>query len=112
MKRLLFTLLFCFASSVFAAPFIVSDPDPTGASDKCVYQEGTAAAVETPVAAVPPSTVVGSCKIDTAAFTVGSHNIQLWFKSTLWGVTSVKTPFGFQKPSASGIGPTNLQLVP
>ena len=111
MKKLFAILLFC-SFPVGAAPFVVSDPDTTGASDLCVYQEGTTAPVESPVAAIPPSTIVGSCKIDTAAFTVGTHNLQIWFKSTLWGVTSVKAPFVLTKPSATATGPANLRLVP
>ena len=110
MKKLLALLLFM-AAPAFAAPFIVSDPDPTGAADKCVYQEGAAAAVETPVAVVPPQ-LTGGCKIDAAGFTVGSHSIQVWFKSTLWGVTSGKAPFVFQRPSATATGPANLRLEP
>lgn len=96
----------------FAAPFIVSDPDATGASDKCAYQEGAGPVVESPVAAIPPSVLIGSCKIDTVAFAPGSHSLQVWFVSTLWGVTSVKAPFVLQKPSAGGTGPSNLRLVP
>lgn len=98
---------FCiaFVSHAHAAPFIVSDPDPTGASDKCFYQEGVAAAVGTPV-------VAAGCKIDASAFPVGAHSLQVWFSSTLWGVTSVKANFSFTRPSATATGPTNLQLSP
>ena len=110
MKKLMLLALFC--SSAYSAPFMVSDPDPTGAANKCVYQEGTGTIVETAVAAVPPSTLVGSCKVDLAGFATGTHNLQVWFKSDLWGVTSVKVPFAFTKPSASGTGPTNLRLEP
>lgn len=110
--RLLAILLFG-ASTAFAqaAPFIVSDPDPTGASDKCVYQVGTAPAVETNTVITPPA-LTGACKIDTVAFPIGVTNMQVWFKSSVWGVTSGKVPFVLQKPSASGPGPSNLRLAP
>lgn len=110
--RIILSLLLMFATSVQAAPFLISDPDPTGAANKCIYQEGTDPAVETPVVAIPPSVLVGSCKIDLAGFSVGNHNLQVWFSSDLWGVTSVKVPFAFARPSANGTGPTNLRLVP
>jgi len=107
-----FALLLMLGGVAQAAPFLVSDPDPTGAANKCVYQDGTAPVVETLVAAVPPSTIVGSCKIDLGGFSNGSHNLQVWFKSDLWGVTSVKVPFAFARPAPDGIGPANLRLVP
>jgi len=111
MKRFLVVGLLM-AVSAWANPFLVSDPDPTGAADKCVWQEGTGTPVETPVAAIPPSTIVGSCKIDLASFTPGAHTLQVSFKSTLWGVSSVTVPFTFTKPAASGTGPVNLRVSP
>lgn len=109
MKKFLLFLLFpCIAQS---APFLVSDPDPTGASDKCVYQEGTSPPVETNVVVVSPA-LTGACHIDLAPFSVGMHDLQVWFKSTLWGVESAKTPFVFVKPIANDTGPSNLRLVP
>lgn len=110
MKILLVLLFLC--TPVFAAPFIVSDPDPTGASDVCTYQEGTAAPVSAPTVAIPPSNLVASCKFDASVFTVGTHNLQVWFSSTKWGVTSGKVPFSFTRPSATATGPANLQLSP
>lgn len=109
--RLLAIVLFL-PSVALAAPFLASDPDPTGAANKCVYQEGAGPVVETPVVAIAPSTIVGSCKIDLAGFAVGSHALQVWFQSDLWGVTSVKAPFSFTRPTASATGPSNLRLVP
>lgn len=75
---------------VLAAPFITSDPDPTGAADKCFYQEGTAAAVGS-------SLVASSCKIDLAPFTAGTHNLQVWFSSSLWGGDFRESPFRILK---------------
>lgn len=111
-KLLFVVVLATFCTAAFPAPFITSDPDPTGAADKCVYQIGAAPAVETPVAAVAPSTVVGSCKIDTVSFAAGTTNLQVWFKSTLWGVESAKVPFVLKKPSAGGTGPQDLKIAP
>ena len=111
MRVLLAVVLAVFCSAAFGAPFIVSDPDPTGAADKCVYQVGTAAAVETPTVVTAPA-LTGNCKIDTAAFPAGTTNLQVWFKSTLWGVASAKAPFVLKKPSASEAGPENLRLAP
>ena len=112
MKRLFLVVALLCWSQVQAAPFMVSDPDPTGAATHCVYQEGTGPVVETPVVAIPPSTLVGSCRADLAGMSAGQHNLQVWFKSATWGVTSVKVPFAFARPSATGIGPQNLRLEP
>lgn len=97
--------------AAFGAPFITSDPDPTGAADKCVYQIGSATPVESATVVTPPA-LTGNCKIDVGAFPVGTANIQVWFKSTVWGVTSTKVPFTFVRPNAAAPGPSNLQLVP
>lgn len=113
MKQFILSLLLCLAFGAQAAgPYLNSDPDPTGAMDKCVWQEGANAPVETPTVAIAPSTIVGSCHIDVAPFTAGVHQLQVWFKSTLWGVVSGKSPFTFTKPNATASGPQNLQLVP
>lgn len=111
MKKLLFILVLCFSGSQsgFTAPFIYSDPDPTGAADKCVYTNGINAAIETVVVTVPPA-LTGGCKIDTAVFAAGTSNLQVWFKSSLWGVETAKIPFVLQKPVAGGTGPQNLRL--
>src|SRR5258706_12110959 len=103
MRYLLVALLF--PLSVFAAPFIVSDPDPAGAADTCICQEGTATPLSAP-------TVASGCKIDAAPATAGTHNYLCWFSSTLWGTTSAKVAFTIKKPSASGQGPQNLTVSP
>lgn len=110
MKAFLAILLFL-PTLLFAAPFIVSDADPTGAADKCAWQEGTAAIVESNTVVTPPA-LTGACRIDATGFAVGVHNLQVWFKSTAWGVTSGKVPFVFQRPSATGTAPANLRLEP
>lgn len=108
---LIVAILALMIAPVFSAPFIVSDPDPSGAADKCVYQVGAATAVETPTAIVPPQ-LTGGCKIDAAPFAAGTTNMQVWFKSTLWGVETAKVPFAFTKPAAGSTGPQNLRLEP
>jgi len=111
MKKVLVVLgcLF-FCSNVFSATMI-SDADPTGAADKCVYQDGTSAPVETAVSVVAPA-LTGRCNVNLDGMTAGVHNLQVWFKSTVWGVESAKVPFGFTKPAAGGTGPQNLRIVP
>ena len=103
--RVLLAVLLFFAGSAMASPFIVSDPDTSGAADQCVYQEGTSAAVSTPL-------VNGGCKIDLASVTPGQHNLQVWFRSSLWGVDSAKVPFSYARPAAGGTGPGGLTITP
>ena len=103
--RAILSLLLLVSVNVIAAPFLVSDADSTKAADKCVYQEGAAAVVETPL-------VSAACKIDLAAFSSGTHNLQVWFRSSLWGVDSAKVPFAFTRPAAGATGPSTLQIVP
>jgi hypothetical protein len=108
--RVLAFLLFLPAVS-FAAPFLTSDPDPTGAADKCVYQRGTATPVESDVVVTAPA-LTGACRIDLATIPIGQNNLQVWFKSSVWGVESAKVPLAFAKPVAGGPGPTGLKIVP
>jgi hypothetical protein len=111
MKRFLALVLFV-STAAHAAPFLVSDPAPANSQiDKCVYQDGTAAAVETPLTTYTGYSGPG-CKIDLAAWTAGTHNLQVWYRSSLWGVDSAKTPFTLTKPAAGGTGPSNLQVQP
>ena len=91
------------------APFLVSDPDPTGAADQCVYQEGSNTPVSSPIVVTPPA-LTGNCHIDLASFAAGTHSLQVSFKSTLWGVSSQPVPFALQKPAAGGTGPANLRI--
>ena len=104
MKRL-FILLFFFSTGAFSAPFLVSDPATETAVDKCVYQDGTAAPVET-------ATLAGACHVDLAPFTGGNHSLQVWFRSTLWGVDSAKVPFVLSKPATGGTGPSGIRIEP
>lgn len=110
-RRILFAVtVTCFYHQAFGAR-LVSNADPTGAADKCVYQVGTAPAVESPVIVIAP-TLTGSCDIQLDSFANGVHNLQVWFRSTVWGVDSAKVPFAFTKPAAGFPGPTGLKIQP
>lgn len=91
------------SGSVMASPFLVSDPSGVAEIDLCVYQDGVSAPVATPV-------VNGGCKIDLAGFSAGIHPLQVWFRSSLWGVDSAKVPFDVSKPGTGGDGPAGLRL--
>lgn len=104
MKYLVLLVAFA-AVPAFASPFLVSDPTTEPAVDRCVYQDGTAAPVATPL-------VGGACKVDLAGWTSGNHPLQVWFRSSLWGVDSAKVPFAVSKPQAGGAGPVGLRLEP
>lgn len=110
MKRLLLLTLLPF--NAMAAPFLVSDPAPTGQSiDQCIYQDGTAASVTTPLATYTGYSGPG-CKIDLGTFAAGTHNLQVWFASSLWGTASAKIPFALNVPATGGAGPANLIIKP
>ena len=115
MKYLLTALLLLSTSVVSGAPFLVSDPAPAptaGDTITCVWQEGTNPAVSTPLAVYPATQTGPGCKIELATFTAGTHNLNVWFHSALWGTDSAQTPFVLQKPSAGGTGPATLRITP
>ena len=99
-----FLLMLAFASPVYSAPFLVSDPDPTQTADQCVYQEGAAAAVVTP-------TVGFACHADLSGVTTGAHTFSVTFKSSLWGTQSAAVPFTFARPASIG-SPATIRLAP
>ena len=103
--RLTFLAILMIPSLAWASPFLVSDPDVTGAADKCVYQEGSSEPVATPL-------VQGACKIDLAQVSAGQHDLQVWFSSSLWGVDSAKVPFSYSRPAAGASGPSGLRISP
>lgn len=86
-------LLWLSSGQALGTPFVVSDPWPaTGPQPThCVYQEGAAAEVATPVALQNDGRVY--CRIDVAGVTRAAHSWQVW-ASNLWGV-SAKVPFAF-----------------
>lgn len=103
MRAVFVVLAMAVAGGVWAKPFLVSDPSGVPQIDLCVYQDGITTPVATPV-------VNGGCKIDLAGFTSGNHNLQVWFRSSLWEVDSAKVPFVVSKPQAGGAGPAGLRL--
>ncbi len=109
MRRLLLASLFLSLPAYSAT--LISDPDNTGVADKCVYQEGSGTPVEAVTVPIAPSTAK-SCSFSLNSFSAGQHNLQVWFRSSLWGVDSAKVPFGFVKPAAGFSGPTGLTVVP
>jgi hypothetical protein len=95
-------LLFAFAIAASAAPFVVSDPDPAGSVNRCVYQEGAATPVETVTSSY-------ACHIDTAVFSVGPHTLQIWFMNQ-FNETSAAVPFTFTKAPPPVPIPQNLRV--
>jgi hypothetical protein len=94
-------LALCFASAQ-AAPFIVSDSDPAGSVNRCVYQEGAATPVET-------ATFSYACHIDTAGFSTGTHTLQIWFMNQ-FNVAGASVPFTFTKAPPPVPVPQNLRV--
>ena len=94
--------MFAFALFAHAAPFIVSDSDPAGSVDRCVYQEGTATPVET-------VTFSYACHIDIAVFSTGTHTLRIWYKNYLNAI-SAAVPFTFTKASPPVPIPQNLRI--
>ena len=103
MKKLL-AIAVLFSGQAFAAPFLVSDPDPAQTADQCIYQEGSAAAVVTP-------TVGFACHADLSGVTTGSHTFNVSFKSSQWGIQSVPVPFTFARPALIS-SPATIRLAP
>ncbi len=111
--RISFLLCLALPAQIMAAPFIISDPPSDPLYDKCVYQIGTAAPVETPTAIHPPQTLA-ACKVDTGGFAAGTYSMQFWWRSSLWGVgrDSLKAPFVLVVPAVGGPAPSGLRLAP
>lgn len=104
MMKIFLSLLLCIPMIASAAPFLVSDPAPAGSTaTHCVYQDGTAAAVVTPL-------VSRACRADLAGMSVGSHSLQVWFRDDVWGTESAKIPFVFTRPAAGGTGPAGVGI--
>lgn len=93
------------SSAALAQPYMVSDPVVVSPADvdktkiSCVFQEGAAPPVVTPL-------VNGGCKASLAGAALGTHNYLVWFR---WvdpvghpGVPEVVSPkatFIFRKPT-------------
>ncbi len=111
MKHLALAALL-FAGSASAAPFLWADV--SAETDLCVYTAG-GRSTDIPVLVNPVGAPTGMsnrvCKIDLANSAVGTNNITLAAKSTLWGVTSSAVPFAFVRPGSTS-PPAGLQLAP
>ena len=108
MHKLLLIVALSFALPALPAPFLVSEPATTDVTH-CVYQEGTAAPVLTPVFQAAPSSK-GQCRADLAGMAAGNHSLQVWFRNDTWGVDSAKVPFAFSRPAAGGTGPAGVAI--
>ena len=102
MKTLFASLLFVLATSALAAPFIVSNPDPAGSVNRCVYQEGAGVPVET-------VTFSYACHIDTTVFSDGTHTLQIRFMNQFNAVGDSVT-FTFTKAPPAVPTPQNLRI--
>lgn len=122
MKKLLISLLLCLSSAAYAAPFLWAVADP--AADTCVFKpQGTAVTQDFPVVVLAagdarpasfPSGAINVCKIDLANLSiapVGTNNITLAVKSSLWGAVSSNVPFVFVRPSTSLPNPSNTVIA-
>lgn len=90
-----------------AAPFLVTDPVDANA-DRCVYTVKGGTPQEFPVVVEAGQRI---CKIDLAGAAVGTNDITLAVKSSLWGTVSTAVPFAFSRPSNLP-APANSRLVP
>lgn len=96
------------STALSAAPYIVSDPYPTTGTqpDTCKAVEGTKT-YESPVGKNADGTVF--CHIDLAGAPNGSHAMQVYAVSTLWG-SSTAVPFSFV--AGAPALPASLKLAP
>ena len=103
MKKLFILVLVLFATPLYAAPFLVSDPNPAS-EEVTVFKlsfDGGAA-----IDSVPVSNAV---RHDLAGITSGSHTVTAQ-ACNLWGCSVVSAPFAFTKtiPSVPG----GMRIVP
>lgn len=110
MRRILAGVLWAAMTSAQAAPFLVSDPWPASGAQptSCVYQEGTAAEVASPIVRVSATDTRVYCRWDQANITRAAHTYQVWARNQ-WD-KSTKVPFVY---SASVPGaPTGMRITP
>jgi len=94
MKTLILAILLC-ASTAFASPFLVSDPQPLAVGGQFEIQEGGVTILK---ANNQPD---GSIRADLTGVTTGNHAYQVRYVETdpLWGtVYSPFVPFSFTRP--------------
>jgi hypothetical protein len=99
------TAIMTLASTAFASPFLVSDPNPSAVGGFCDITGASWITNPTPLQSD------GSVKVDLANAPVGKTNLQVRVCIDEWGVTlcSPFVPFSFERrgtPSAPG----NLRL--
>ena len=104
MKKLILILAVVFlATPLYAAPFLVSDPNPAS-EEVTVFKlsfDGGAA-----IDSVPVSNAV---RHDLAGITSGSHTVTAQ-ACNLWGCSVVSSPFVFNKIIPSAVG--GMRIVP
>lgn len=109
MRKMLVVLVmvFMFAGSVQAAPFLVCDPVAAGTWDKIeiVIDSGAPALVD-PVAMGGTDTRI-RLYYDLNTISVGTHNVILRGKKGVWYSTS--TPFSFVRPAVAA--PSSIGLT-
>jgi hypothetical protein len=105
-KYLLSICILLMASTVFANPFIVCDPQAT-----VTHYKVTGA---TWVSATVPAQTDGSIKMDISIAPVGTSNLNFSAcrDDAIWGEQcSVTAPFSFTRPGTP-VAPTGAKLVP
>lgn len=123
MKADIRTLLYMLAGAlialsihpVYGAPFITGDVEAS--CDTCVYISGGMPPIESPSVidalrgnpAPPFNNRI--CKQDASGALIGTNNITLACKNTLWGMASAAIPFTFVRPGSIS-SPASIRLVP
>lgn len=103
MKKLLVIALILFATPLYAAPFLVSDPNPASEEVtvfKLSFDGG---------AAIDTAPVSNAVRYDLAGITSGSHTVT-GQACNLWGCSEVSAPFAFTKTLPSAVG--GMRIVP
>ena len=112
MKKLIILLIVLFATSVYAAPFLVSDPNPSAVGGGYEIMEGAEVVIDAVVEAD------GSLRMDLAEESlvpVGNHSysVRTYKDNGVWGIAySTPVPFDFARPSSVIDATVGLKLVP
>jgi len=108
MKTVLSVLMILVATTVFASPFLVCDPQ---AGVQTYQLTGPSWVVTTPISAQAD----GSIRYDVASAVVGTNSltVRACKSDPIWGaVCSTPVPFSFVRPAATLSVPSGLGLVP
>lgn len=112
MKKLIILLIVLFATSVWGAPFLVSDPNPSAVGGGYEVIEGGTVVID----AVTEAN--GSLRMDLAEeslVSVGNHSysVRTYKDNGVWGKAySTPVPFDFARPSSVINDIEGLKLVP